>query len=78
MPVIPTRALLGILARGLPMPVISPRFIQSSTQELRSRLHSGFPMVAGAARKPRIELFSPPDGLLAPAPLQKSPALRLP
>src|SRR5215218_9412637 len=35
-------------------------------------------MVAGAARKPRAGLFSPPDGLLAPASLQKSPPLRLP
>jgi hypothetical protein len=60
MPAIPTRALLGVLARGLPMPVMSPRFIRSSTQELRSRLHGGFPMVAGAARKPRAGLFSPP------------------
>src|SRR4051812_6027109 len=49
-----------VLARCPPMPAMRPRFISSSTWEPRSRLHGGFPMVAGAARKPRAELFSPP------------------
>src|SRR3954452_895306 len=40
--------------------LLMPRFISSSTQEPRARLHGGFPMVAGAARKPRAKLFSPP------------------
>src|SRR4051794_16873451 len=73
-----TRFLVRVLARCPPTPVVRPRFISSSTQEPRARLHGGFPMVAGAARKPRAGLFSPPNGLLAPAPPQKSPPLRLP
>ena len=55
-----TRAFSRVLARCPPTPVMRVRFISSSTQEPRARLHGAVPMVAGAARKPRAELFTPP------------------
>ena len=39
----------------------------------RSRLHGGFPMVAGAVCKPRVELFPRPCG--APSPLRSTTGL---
>ena len=51
---------------------VRPRFISSSTWEPRARLHGGFPMVAGAARKPRAELFSPPLGSSRPLRCKKA------